>query len=106
MVNNERKLAKRRELAVYLLNNASSTYIEDIERKLSEFADYDSDTLGDFRAHAIALRDEGATHVVAGELSVTFGPRPITADELAKVMEDSKAIAKEPEPVGDEAYLP
>lgn len=59
-----------------------------------------------FRAHALALRDEGATSVRVGDMVVQFGPRPtppLTAEAVAT------ALAKDAEqaaPVGDEAYVP
>ena len=57
-----------------------------------------------FRTHALLLRDEGATHVTVGDLSVTFGPKPqppLTAEAVAQAI-----ASKTPEPEGDDAYLP
>ncbi len=63
-----------------------------------------ADDLAAFRAHALALRDEGATSVRVGELYVQFGPRPApppTAEAVAVAL-----AARDPEPEGDEAYVP
>lgn len=76
----------RRELAVYVASN---------------------ERLANFRAHAVTMRDEGATHVSVDSMSVTFGPRPSQlTDQMLAALVTEKAIAKEPEPVGDEDYVP
>ena len=58
----------------------------------------------EFRAHAVALRDEGATHVALGTMSVTFGPKPgpaITPETVAA------AVAKDTAMTGtDDDYIP
>lgn len=71
----------------------------------TEERDYETEAYVKFRAHAIALRDEGATSVGGNGLSVTFGPKPappLTAEAVAAAI----TANEEPKPVGDDEYIP
>lgn len=94
-----------KDLAAKIVTDREWSTRDAIAERLTELDNYSRTTMADFREHALALRDEGATHVSAGELTVTFGPRPV--DPAAFKAAAEVALAKQiAEPEGDDAYIP
>lgn len=94
-----------KDLAAKIVSEREWSTSGAIEERLRVLDNYSRTTLADFREHALALRDMGATHVTAGELTVTFGPRPVDPAEF-KAAAEVMAAKVPPEPEGDDAYIP
>lgn len=70
--------------------------------------EYTPAVMADFRAHALALRAEGATHVSVGSMAVQFEPRAreLPATLVAALKEAGDKKAAEATPASDEDYVP
>jgi hypothetical protein len=68
--------------------------------------EYTPAVMADFRAHALALRAEGATHVGVGSMSVQFEPRERALPAgFAEAVKEAAAKA-DATPASDEDYVP